>query len=47
MEDVARVNRATIHQRTSSASGFSGLVATTRGALSFSLSLEQRLHDQE
>ena len=33
VEDVARVNTATIHQRTSSASGLSGLVATTRGAL--------------
>ena len=39
VEDVARVNPATIHQRTSSASGLSGLVATTRGALSFSLTL--------
>ena len=42
VEIVARVNPATtIHQRTSSASGLSGLVATTRGAL------RQRLHDQE
>ena len=39
MEDVARVNLAIIHQLTSSASGLSGLVATTRGALSFSLTL--------
>ena len=39
VEDVARVNPATNHQRTSSASGLSGLVATTKGALSFSLTL--------
>ena len=39
VEDVARVNPATIHQQTSSVSGLSGLVATTREALSFSLTL--------
>ena len=39
VEDVARVNPAIIHQRTSSASGLPGQVATTRGALSFSLTL--------
>ena len=39
VEDVAQFNPATIHQRTSSASGLSGLVATTRGALSFSLTM--------
>ena len=39
VEDVARVNPATIHQRTSSASGLSGLVATTREASNFSLTL--------
>ena len=39
VEDVARVIPATIQQLTSSALGLSGLVATTRGALSFSLTL--------